>query len=385
VTGQHVRGLVRATSRWNRLATGGFVSHAFIAVAGNDVPACDSGGGTKPVTPGASGTVATGDDSLRLRIRTGPGTTYPEIGTAGNGTSLAITCQVMGQPISGPSGSSRQWDRLANGRYVSHAYVRSAAIPACLEGTQPDRPVRATVRSDQGPVRIRSGWSTAHSVRGQAQPGSAVLIECSVSGQYISGTVRGTDQWDLLTGGGYLSHAYIDPASGIARCARGGTPRPSVDREQAEFIASAVQPAQMAWKEYRVPVSVTIAQSIIESGWGRSELSRNHNNHFGIKCWDGWRGPIATGCAWYPTFECEPYCHATKASFRTYASVADSFRDHSTFLTTNARYRPAFTHSNDANRFLHAVWRAGYATSPTYYDQVTALMRDYNLYRYDLG
>jgi flagellar protein FlgJ len=52
-----------------------------------------------------------------------------------------------------------------------------------------------------------------------------------------------------------------------------------------------------------VPASVTIARSILESGWGESDLSKNDNNYFGIKCFEGDPGPIATGCR---TYTCDP-------------------------------------------------------------------------------
>ena len=70
-------------------------------------------------------------------------------------------------------------------------------------------------------------------------------------------------------------------------------------------------------------------------------------------------------------------------NFRTYASATDSFRDHGYFLTVNSRYAPAFAYTNDADQFLYQIWKAGYATSPTYVPNVTGLMKQYNLYQYD--
>jgi flagellar protein FlgJ len=154
-------------------------------------------------------------------------------------------------------------------------------------------------------------------------------------------------------------------------------------RTNAQFVAASVGPAQQGYREFRVPASVTIAQAILESGWGRSGLAANDRNYFGIKCFDGSPGPIASGCHVYATYECEPTCTPTHASFRTYASITDSFRDHGRFLTTNSRYRPAFAHTGDADQFLYQIWKAGYATSPTYVDNVKALMHQYNLYQYD--
>src|SRR4029453_6166003 len=74
----------------------------------------------------------------------------------------------------------------------------------------------------------------------------------------------------------------------------------------------------------------------------------------------------------------------TTATFRTYATALDSFRDHAVFLRTNRRYRPAFAYTADADQFLYQIWLAGYATSPTYVDNVQAVMRQWQLYRFDL-
>jgi len=86
----------------------------------------------------------------------------------------------------------------------------------------------------------------------------------------------------------------------------------------------------------------------------------------------------------YATYECLPACKPTTATFRTYASAVDSFRDHGYFLWANSRYVPAFAYTGNADQFLFQIWKAGYATSPTYVTNVTALMKQYNLYQYDL-
>ena len=152
---------------------------------------------------------------------------------------------------------------------------------------------------------------------------------------------------------------------------------------QAQFIAAAVPLAQQGQREFRVPASVTIAQAILESGWGKSRLTANDRNFFGIKCFT--QGPIANGCHTYPTSECDPLglCTPTVASFRTYASAADSFRDHGKLLATS-RYQAAFSYTNNPNQFIVEVRNAGYATSPTYSQGVQNVMVTNNLYRYDL-
>jgi len=75
---------------------------------------------------------------------------------------------------------------------------------------------------------------------------------------------------------------------------------------------------------------------------------------------------------------------STASSFRTYATMANSFRDHGNFLRVNSRYKPAFVYTRDANKFIWTVWKAGYATDPNYFTKVTGLMATYNLYQFDI-
>ena len=88
----------------------------------------------------------------------------------------------------------------------------------------------------------------------------------------------------------------------------------------------------------------------------------------------------------YKTSECTKAgsCFTTTASFRTYSSMANSFRDHGNFLRVNSRYKAAFGYTRSANKFIWTVWKAGYATDPNYFTKVTTLMADYHLYQYDV-
>ena len=76
-------------------------------------------------------------------------------------------------------------------------------------------------------------------------------------------------------------------------------------------------------------------------------------------------------------------CFTTKASFRAYASAADSYLDHGRFLRGNSRYDGAFRYGRQPDAFARAIWKAGYATDPRYVAKLTGLMKTYNLYRYD--
>jgi hypothetical protein len=152
------------------------------------------------------------------------------------------------------------------------------------------------------------------------------------------------------------------------------------------YITEAAGHAQAEKAEYGVPASVSIAQSILESNWGRSGLSRNYLNFHGLKCGAPDRpGPIATGCRQLPTVECPGgNCGGTKAYFRVFASMRDSFRDHGRNLTTNSAYAHAMPFRNDPDRYIREIARP-YATDPAYADKVIKVMRDHNLYRFDSG
>ncbi len=82
--------------------------------------------------------------------------------------------------------------------------------------------------------------------------------------------------------------------------------------------------------EHRIPASITLAQGILESGSGKSELSRKSNNHFGIKCHKGWEGGRT-----YHDDDRKGEC------FRVYDDARDSYHDHSLFLKRD-RYASLF-------------------------------------------
>ncbi|MBW6435573.1 sporangiospore maturation cell wall hydrolase GsmA [Actinoplanes hulinensis] len=249
--------------------------------------------------------------------------------------------------------------------------------------------VRATIDVNSK-LKVRAKPSLTAKVAGTLRDGQRINVTCSITGQSVRGKVRTTTLWDRLADGRYVSHAYVRTSGKIPVCksaapAPAPKPTPAPALTPAQFIAAAVPGAQQGWREYGVPASVTIAQAILESGWGRSGLSSVDRNYFGIKCQGGSYGPHATGCHVYRTTECDKAgkCFETSDAFRTYASMARSFRDHGHFLKNNKRYAPAFAHTKNANKFIEAVRKAGYATDPNYTAKVTNIMKKHDLYQYD--
>jgi Mannosyl-glycoprotein endo-beta-N-acetylglucosaminidase len=123
-----------------------------------------------------------------------------------------------------------------------------------------------------------------------------------------------------------------------------------------------------------VPAAITLAQGLHESEAGMSELVRNSNNHFGIKCKEDWKG-----AAYYHDDDRKQEC------FRVYATPADSYRDHSDFLRQGSRYAFLFQlDPTDYEGWAYGLRKAGYATNIKYSQILIKLMKEYNLQQYTL-
>lgn len=121
-----------------------------------------------------------------------------------------------------------------------------------------------------------------------------------------------------------------------------------------------------------VPASITLAQGLLESRYGLSELAVEANNHFGIKC-HNW-----AGAKMFYDDDKKNEC------FRRYASAEESFRDHSDFLRYRDRYKFLFDlDPTDYKGWAHGLRKAGYATDPSYPQKLIKLIEDYDLHRFD--
>ncbi len=126
-------------------------------------------------------------------------------------------------------------------------------------------------------------------------------------------------------------------------------------------------------KEFKIPASITLAQGILESGSGNSNLARKANNHFGIKCHKGWKGK---------TYRMDD--DTKNECFRKYKKPEDSYRDHSLFLTKRGRYSFLFDYkTTDYIKWAYGLKKAGYATNPKYPQLLIKIIEKYNLDKYD--
>lgn len=152
---------------------------------------------------------------------------------------------------------------------------------------------------------------------------------------------------------------------------------------QQQFIQAILPGALVGYSKYQVFPSVSIAQAILESGWGKSGLAIQGKNLFGIKAIGKWNGPSIT----MPTKEYYGgKVYHVMAAFRMYPSWAASVEDHGKFLKENPRYTKhgVFAAKNCVQQVM-AIHKAGYATSSDYTRDVVGVIKKYGLERYDFG
>jgi flagellum-specific peptidoglycan hydrolase FlgJ len=140
-----------------------------------------------------------------------------------------------------------------------------------------------------------------------------------------------------------------------------------VDSYIKRFLAVAKNEAEL----FNIPVSIKLAQGIIESGAGLSDLSKKHHNHFGMK----YRG----------TGKYAVYRDDTPTDrFQVYESPWFSYRDHSKLLCMERYSHLRKLKRTDYKSWAYGLKKAGYATAPHYAEALIQVIESYNLQQYDL-
>ena len=146
--------------------------------------------------------------------------------------------------------------------------------------------------------------------------------------------------------------------------------------KNSEYAAKYAAAAQEQMRRYGIPASVTLAQGILESRNGQSELSQLGNNHFGIKATKAWLNAGGDYLVYDDDKPNEKFCK--------YNSVADSYEHHSKFLAAGSRYAQCFKLSpDDYKGWTKGIERAGYATNGGYAKSLQSIIEANNLQKYD--
>jgi|TARA_B110000908_G_scaffold28785_1_gene33847 flagellum-specific peptidoglycan hydrolase FlgJ len=147
----------------------------------------------------------------------------------------------------------------------------------------------------------------------------------------------------------------------------------SLNKYTLQYVRKYAPLAVLEMHKYNIPASVTLAQGILESGNGRSQLASKSNNHFGIKCHTGWKGSKV-----YHDDDEKGEC------FRKYKYVQSSYKDHSEFLSGRRRYASLFKlRKSDYKGWARGLKKAGYATDKKYPQKLIKIIEEYKLYEFD--
>jgi len=147
------------------------------------------------------------------------------------------------------------------------------------------------------------------------------------------------------------------------------------------YIAAYSDLAVTEMKRLAIPASIILAQGMLESSYGKSELATKANNHFGMKCDKGWRGDTYTRASGeYKNGE-----YYTKQScFRQYATAEESYKDHSEFLASRSNYVFLFLeNTTDYTTWAKGLQKAGYATDPSYATKLISKIKQFSLDQFD--
>jgi LysM repeat protein len=191
-----------------------------------------------------------------------------------------------------------------------------------------------------------------------------------------------------------LSAALLAPACKIFKSTpKGGranaeaAPAPaqyaSTGDRNVDYVARFKDAAIMEMEQGGIPASIILAQGILESAAGNSDLAQQANNHFGIKCGGGWSGKTF----YKKDDDLDKDGNLIESCFRRYESVSDSYHDHGEFLRDPKKHnRYGFLFNldrTDYKSWARGLQAAGYATAPTYANQLINLIERYKLYEYD--
>ncbi|WP_462417152.1 glucosaminidase domain-containing protein [Kytococcus sp. Marseille-QA3725] len=181
-----------------------------------------------------------------------------------------------------------------------------------------------------------------------------------------------------------LSRRQIFPMAAGAAAAVALTPSVASAATSAEraFMRKIVVWARAEREAYGVPVSVSMGQAIMESGWGHSEICQGATNFHGIKALR--ENAHSSGYAnfWTTDWSPERGFYRDLQPFHVFASGEDAFLGHGYFLQ-HPNYAAAFEHTDDPYRFLLAVDAGGYGGDGTYAEKVWALIQEHSITDYD--
>lgn len=226
---------------------------------------------------------------------------------------------------------------------------------------------QAGVLSNNTPIRVYMGYGEE-----MIRVFTGLIDKVDISNNPPTLTITARDMYKKISDK-VLTETKQYPAVDLIDDFPGGTPE-----SDNAFVNEVAPGAIETYQKYGILPSITIAQAILETGWGKSRIG---NNIFGIKAGDNWKGKTKTS-------QTSEYINgqwvSTTATFRDYDSVAESIMDHAELVGTASRYE-AVRNAKNYKEAANALQQAGYATDPEYAKKLISIIEKHNLTVYDTG
>ncbi|HFU3722986.1 TPA: GBS Bsp-like repeat-containing protein [Streptococcus suis] len=202
------------------------------------------------------------------------------------------------------------------------------------------------------------------------------IKEDSYQTKLANALAQGIDNWYGPVGG--------KPTSGTSTQKK-STQQSQMTTSQQSFFNNILPAIQQVSQKNSIVTSVMLAQSILESGWGTSQLATNAYNIFGIKADSSWKGNTYT----VQTKEVVNGKTITvEKQFRAYKSLLESISDYGSFFTSTAwrtKNYASFLQATNYETALTSLLASGYATDPAYAEKLKSLIQRYGLDQYNLN
>lgn len=331
--------------------------------------------------------------STRLDGTPGLGYAKTWVGTVQVDTALNIRSrpwgEILGQFKNGAKlqivGREGDWYKIIwRGRI---AYCHAGYVDARAIGATPGPSSSGSSGVQIGTVNVQTSLNIRSSpwgqILGQFKNGDRVKVIGKVGDWYRI-------KWNGQTVYCHSAYISVGGTSGGTQPPGSTTPAPGAGQDNADlarwkggrlppaqFLRLLGPAAQESSRRTGIPASVILAQAALETGWGRATIG-DAKNLFGIK------GTGPAGSITVPTQEYINGRYVTvQGTFRKYHTWSQSIDDHARVLQL-PRYRNAFNYKNNPDQFAREIAKGGYATSPTYANTLISLMRQYNMYQYNV-
>lgn len=281
---------------------------------------------------------------------------------------ITVSGSANGSDTSQDSDSSSAADRSAASQTSDTASSASQASAESTASAQATSESSASAASAVTSTAIQASSAAASNV----SAGSSSNAVQSATATQTSDAASGASQAAAATT--TLAAANTDTASNQVDLS---SLYFSSNAKSQNFIDSVAQGAINGWTKYGVLPSVTVAQAILESGWGQSALSTQAHNLFGIK--GSYNGQYVT-MQTREVYNGQSYY--IYDNFRKYANNSESVEDHGNFLYSNSRYANLLDDQSYAS-VARKLQADGYATDPSYASSLIKLVEMYNLTQLD--